>query len=59
MELQKHRKKIGVAINDMVVSVNELPDGTAKSAVDDVCWELEKLCKTAHALNIPNADSIN
>ena len=43
----------------MVMSVNELSDGTAKSAVDDLCWKLEKLCKTAHALNMPNADSIN
>ena len=56
----KAQRKIGaVAINDMVVSVNELPDGTAKSAIADVSRELEKLRKTAHALNMPNADSIN
>ena len=37
MELQKHRKKFGgVVINDMVVSVNELPDGTAQSVISDI-----------------------
>lgn len=56
----KFQKKIGgVAINDMVVSVNELPDGTALSAIDDVSRKLSKLRQTAHALGIPNADSIN
>ena len=49
----------GLAINDMVVSVNELPDGTAKSAITDVSRELEKLRETAHALDMPNPDSIN
>ena len=42
----------GVAIYNMVISVNELPDGTA---IADVSRELEKLRCTAHA----NPDSIN
>ena len=56
----KFQRKIGgTAINNMVISVNELPDGTASSAIDDVSRELQKLRRTAHALGIPNADSIN
>ena len=56
----KAQKKLGaVGINGMVVSVNELPDGTAKSVISDVSRELEKLRETAHALNMPDADSIN
>ena len=53
----KARKKLGaVAVNDLVVSVNELYDGTA---VADISRELEKLRKIAHSVNIPNTDSIN
>ena len=49
----KHQKKIGgIGINGMVVSVNELPDGSAESIIEDVSKELEKLRKTAHALNL-------
>ena len=56
----KHQKKIGgIGINGMVVSVNELPDGSAESIIEDVSKELEKLRKTAHALNLPGADRIN
>ena len=56
----KAQRKIGaVAINDMVVSVNELPDGTAASAVHDVSRELQTLREIAHALKMPNADTIN
>jgi len=43
----------------MVVSVKELSDGTAKSVIADISREFEKRCKTANALKIPNADSIN
>lgn len=43
----KAQKKLGaVGINGMVVSVNELPDGTAKSVISDVSRELEKLRET-------------
>ena len=56
----KALKKIGgVGINDMVISVNELPDGTAATAIADISLELEKLHTIAHNLKIPNADSIN
>ena len=56
----KQQKKLGgVAINDMVVSVNELSDGTSATAISDVSRELEMLRETAHALKLPNADSIN
>ena len=54
----KAQRKIGaVAINQMVISVNELPDGTAASAVDDVSRELHMLRETARALRVPNADT--
>ena len=56
----KHQKKIGgVGIDDMVISVNEVADGTAISAMEDVSKELEKLRETAHALQLPSANSIN
>ena len=56
----KAQRKIGgVAVNDMVISVNELADGTAESAVADVSREFEKLRRTAHALGLPNPNSIN
>ena len=54
------QKKLGaVAINNMVISVNEVPDGTAVSAINDVSREFENLRKMAHDLGMPNADSIN
>ena len=49
----------GVAINNMVLSVNELPDGTAESVIADVSRELKKLRKTAYALGMSNPISIN
>ena len=56
----KNQKKIGgVGINDIVISVNELPDGTAASSIEDVSRELEKLRKIAQTLHLPNADQIN
>ena len=56
----KGQKKIGaVAINDMVVSVNELSDGTARTAVYDISRELQMLRETAKVLRLPNADTIN
>ena len=42
----------------MVISVNEVADGTAISTMEDVSKELEKLCETAHALQLPRADRI-
>ena len=53
------KKLRGIAINTMVISVNELPDGTVASAIGDVSRTLEKLRRVAHALSLPNSDSIN
>ena len=56
----KHQKKLGgVVVNGMVLSVNELADGKATSAIDDISKEFEKLRTTARALGLSNADSIN
>ena len=41
-ETTKRQNKLeGVAINDIVVSVNEVPDGTAQSAIASISRELE------------------
>ena len=56
----KQQKKLGgVVANNMVLSVNELSDGTAASSVTDISNEFEKLRKAAHALGLPNPNSIN
>ena len=56
----KNQKKLGgIVINDMVVSVNELVDGSALTAVNDVSKKLEALRVTAPVLGFSNADSIN
>ena len=53
----KCQKKIeGAALNGMVLSVNEVPDGSANSMIDDISRELQKLRDTAHALRLLNAD---
>ena len=55
-----NQKKLGgTAINNMVLSVNVLSDGTAETAIQDVSKELEKLRKIATALNLTYANSIN
>ena len=46
---KSQRKLGGVVINNMVVSVSELPDGTPESAICDVSIELEKLRRAVHA----------
>lgn len=43
----------------MVISVNELSDGSASSTIADISQELEQLRCTAKALKLPNANSIN
>ena len=56
----KHQKKLGgIVVNNLVLGVNELQDGCAISAVDDISRELEKLHEAATLLGLPNADSIN
>ena len=44
--------------NDIVLGVNELPDGKAISAVEDISREFEKLRKVAQMLGLPNPYSI-
>ena len=53
------KKLQGAAINGTVLSVNEIPDGSAESMIADISKELQKLRDIAHALNLPNADKIN
>ena len=50
-----------MAVNDIVVSVNELPDGTATSVVNesDISRELKILRETAYAFGMPSVNSIN
>ena len=56
----KSQKKIqGTAVNGLVLSVNEVPDGSASSMIDDISRELKKLKEIAHALKLSNADKIN
>lgn len=53
-------KKIeGAAMNGMMLSVNEVLDGSADSMIDYISRELKKLRDIAHALRLPNADKIN
>ena len=56
---QLQKKLGGVVANNMVVSINELPDGKAISAIEDISREFEKLGRVAEMLGLPNANSIN
>ena len=49
----------GVVFNKIVVSVNEISDGTADSIIENISGELQKLQEVAHVLKIPIFDSIN
>lgn len=53
------RKFGGVAFNVIVISVNEVTDGSAESIIGDMSREIVKLREIAHALRLPNADKIN
>ena len=54
------QRKIGAtAVNGLVLSVNELPSGSAENIAKDISRELENLREIARALCLPNADSIN
>ena len=56
----KCQKKLGgVIANNMVLSVNELSDGSAVSVIDDISGEFKKLRHAAHMLGLPNPDAIN
>ncbi len=43
----------------LMVSVNEVPDGSADSMIAYFSHELQRLREVAHALRLPNADKIN
>ena len=53
------RKLGGLALNNMTISVNELSDGSADQVIADISKEFATLRNIAHALNLPNADTIN
>ena len=56
----KNQKKLGgVVANDLVLAVNELQDGSAASAVEDISREFERLRYAATVLGLPNLNSIN
>ena len=56
----KFQRKIGgIAFNGLVISVNELPDGSAESIIADMSREIEKMRDIAHMLKIPNNNKIN
>ena len=56
----KNQRKInGIAINGKVFSLNEVPDGSAESIVDDIDHKFEKLRRIAHKLGLNNANCIN
>ena len=42
----------------MVPSINEVPDGSADSMIDDISREMEKLRDIACALRLPNSDKV-
>lgn len=55
----KFQKKIGgVAVNGMAFSLNEVPNGTADSAIEDIARELDKLRDIARALKLSNPEKI-
>ena len=53
------KKLQGAAINGTVLSVNEIPDGSADSMIADISYELQKFRDICHALHLPNADKVN
>ena len=48
----KFQKKLGVAVNVMVLCLNEVPDGSAQSMIEQISLELEKLRDIVHVLNL-------
>ena len=56
----KNQKKLGgVVANELVLGVNELQDGSAASAIEDISREFERLRHAATVLGLPNPNSIN
>lgn len=51
-----NQKKLqGAVVGGMVLSVNEIPDGSADRMIGDISQELLKLRGIAHKLQLPNA----
>ena len=55
----QQKKLGGIAIENMVISVNEQPSGSADSIIGDVSNQLERLRTMANALGLPHSDTIN
>lgn len=56
----KQQKKLGGTVaNDIVLGVNELPDGKAATAMEDISMEFEQLRRVPEMLGLPNPSSIN
>ena len=53
------KKLQGAVLGGMVLSVNEVPDGSADSMITDISGELQKLRDIAQKLQLPNAMKIN
>jgi hypothetical protein len=52
-------KIAATSINGLVLSVNEVPNGSAEEIAKDISQELERLRRIAHEIGLGNADSIN
>ena len=48
-----------IAVNDLCLSVGEVPDGTADSVVEHIDRELNRLRELAHKLKLNGANNIN
>ena len=57
MAQQKIKRKLYWVANIFVLGVNELQDGSAASAIDDISREFEKFATSM--LGLPNLNSIN
>ena len=55
----KQRKMAATAVNGLVLSVNEVTNGSAEQIANNISKELEHLRRTAEALGLPNAKTIN
>lgn len=55
----RQQKLNSIAINNICLSVAEVPDGTADSVLEHVDRELAHLRDIAHKLRVPEANSIN
>ena len=56
----KFQKKLGgVAVNGMVLCLNEVPDGSAQSIIKQISLELEKLRDIVHVLNLHDPQKKN